>query len=209
MRALVVDAYDSFVYIIVQYLETLGVEVEVRRNDKVTSDVVRELAPDFVVLGPGPGHPADAGYVEIIKSVSSEMPTLGICLGHQAIGLAYGAEVKRAEHLMHGKTSTVEHDSVGLFSGHQADFHATRYHSLIVDKTTIPSELKISAVAKDDGYVMGLRHHEHPVESVQFHPESILTERGLALFANFIATHVGEIDPISESISDDEVHDVD
>ncbi len=191
MRALVVDAYDSFVYVIAQYLQTLGVETDVRRNDTVTPAVVRNTAPDFVVLGPGPGHPADAGYVELIRETA--LPTLGICLGHQAIGLAFGGRIERAALLMHGKTSVIHHDGLGLFSGHPSKFHATRYHSLIVNADSVPSELTVSATSAGDGYVMAFRHESRPIESVQFHPESILTERGTALFRNFIETHVGSL----------------
>lgn len=193
MRALVVDAYDSFVYVIDQYLQSLGVETIVRRNDTVTPAVIDESQPDFVVLGPGPGHPTEAGYVELLESRGQDLPMLGICLGHQAIGLAFGARVDRAQHLMHGKTSLINHDGLGVFAGQAPQFHATRYHSLIVDAESIPEQLVVTATASDDGYTMGLRHQTLRIESVQFHPESILTERGMMIFKNFITHHVGPL----------------
>lgn len=193
MRSLVIDAYDSFVHTICDYLRTMDVDVEVVRNDRIDAKGVERRAPDMVVLGPGPGHPADAGYVELIQELGRHTPMFGVCLGHQAIGLAYGAAVERAEHLMHGKTSLIEHDGAGCFGSRTQPFHATRYHSLVVERDSVHmTDLDISATSPVDGYVMGLRHKSHPVESVQFHPESILTEQGFALFKGFIATHVGK-----------------
>lgn len=190
MRALVVDAYDSFVHIIYQYLRTLDVDADVVRNDKVSFAAIHRDSPDFILLGPGPGHPADAGYVQLIHEFGSEIPILGICLGHQAIGLAFGGKVERASHLMHGKTSAISHDGRGCFRDQHSPLRATRYHSLIVADAGLPSSLMVTARAGDDNYIMGLRHRLAPIESVQFHPESIYTENGLALFAGFIETHV-------------------
>jgi anthranilate synthase/aminodeoxychorismate synthase-like glutamine amidotransferase len=188
MRAFVIDAYDSFVYVVAQYLKLLDVEVQVHRNDKIDYHDVLAAKPDLVMLGPGPGHPADAGYVEVLRGVSKDIPTMGVCLGHQAVGLLCGATVKRASHLMHGKTSVIEHDGKGCFGEYDAPFTATRYHSLIVDD--VPDTLEVTARAKDDGYVMGIRHREWPVESVQFHPESISTQEGLKVFRGFLDTYV-------------------
>lgn len=191
MRALLIDAYDSFVHTIGDYLKTLDVQIEVVRNDKIDPEGVARRAPDFVVLGPGPGHPADVGYVPIIRQLGSDIPMMGVCLGHQAIGLAYGGKVERAAHLMHGKTSVIEHDGQGCFASYSGPFHATRYHSLIVEKEGLArTGLDVTATAPGDGYVMGLRHRAHPVESVQFHPESILTEGGFSLFKNFMDAYV-------------------
>lgn len=190
MKALVIDAYDSFVYIIYQYLLALDVDVDVIRNDKATVDSVRNSRPDFILLGPGPGHPADAGYVELINEFGGDIPILGICLGHQAIGLAFGAKVHRASHLMHGKRSSIHHDGQGCFREVVGTFQATRYHSLIVLEPHLPSSLIVTARSADDGYVMGLRHRQKPIESVQFHPESIYTDNGLQIFDNFITTYV-------------------
>ena len=190
MHAFVVDAYDSFVHIIVEYLGELGITVTVRRNDVVRPADITAIGPDLIVLGPGPGHPLASGYVDIIHTVSGRIPTLGICLGHQAIGLAFGASVRPADHLMHGKASSIRHDGRGCFVGHKEGFAGGRYHSLIVDSSTVGGALEVSATAADDDYVMGLRHRTLPIESLQFHPESILTEGGLALIENFITTHV-------------------
>lgn len=190
MKALVIDAYDSFVYIIYQYLLTLDVDVDVIRNDKVTVDSVRKNRPDFILLGPGPGHPAEAGYVEIINKFGGDIPILGICLGHQAIGLAFGAQVHRASHLMHGKRCSILHDGKGCFHRKKGAFQAARYHSLIVSESQLPSSLIVTARSADDNYVMGLRHRQKPIESIQFHPESIYTDNGLKIFENFITTYV-------------------
>jgi anthranilate synthase/aminodeoxychorismate synthase-like glutamine amidotransferase len=190
MKALLIDAYDSFIYIIDQYLSTLDVDTRVVRNDQVSFGFVETLSPDLIVLGPGPGHPSDAGYVELIQRFQGKYPLLGVCLGHQAIGLAYGATVSRASHLVHGKTSVVRHDQRGCFRGQPNPFRATRYHSLIVEEHGMPDCLEVVARSEDDGYVMGLRHRIHPIESVQFHPESVCTEHGILLFANFITTYV-------------------
>lgn len=185
MRILLVDAYDSFSHIIDQYLLTLGAETEVVRSRTRTVEQLVDSSPDAVVLGPGPGHPAASGHVELVHAFAGRVPLLGVCLGHQAIGLAYGARVDVAKHLMHGKTSPVEHDGRGVFAGAAAPLTVTRYHSLIV--TGPPPELTVTATSLDDGYVMGLRHRTLGVEGVQFHPESVTTDDGLRLFGNFLA----------------------
>ncbi|HWK43928.1 MAG TPA: aminodeoxychorismate/anthranilate synthase component II [Stellaceae bacterium] len=190
MKALLIDAYDSFVYIIRQYLLEADIDTRVIRNDRISLADIDEMAPDFIVLGPGPGHPADAHYVEIIERFGGGIPILGVCLGHQAIGLAFGGTVRRATHLMHGKTSLVVHDGSGCFHGQKRPLRATRYHSLIVERETLPPCLTVTAEAADDGYIMGLRHATLPIESVQFHPESICTEAGPSLFTNFVTRHV-------------------
>ena len=186
MKALLIDAYDSFVYIIRQYLLEAGLEVPVVRNDRITGDAIETMAPDLIVLGPGPGHPAEAGYVGILDRFAGRTPILGVCLGHQAIGLAFGGTVERARRLMHGKTSPIAHDGLGCFDGQAQPFSATRYHSLVVGEAGLPDCLAVSARAEDDGHIMGLRHRTLPIESVQFHPESIRTEAGARLFGNFV-----------------------
>ena len=186
-RVLVVDNYDSFVYNLVQYLGELGADPIVRRHDAVTLDEAAELAPDAVLVSPGPGRPEDAGVsVEMIRWAAGRIPVLGVCLGHQCIGAAWGARVERAPQVMHGKTSQIHHDGTGLFSGLSSPLEATRYHSLIVEESSLPDELEVVATS-DDGLVMGLRHRDLDVEGVQFHPESILTEDGHGLLSNFLA----------------------
>ena len=186
-RVLVVDNYDSFVYNLVQYLGELGADPIVRRHDAVTLDEASELAPDAVLVSPGPGRPEDAGVsVEMIRWAAGRIPVLGVCLGHQCIGAAWGARVERAPQVMHGKTSQIHHDGTGLFSGLSSPLEATRYHSLIVEESSLPDELEVVATS-DDGLVMGLRHRDLDVEGVQFHPESILTEDGHGLLSNFLA----------------------
>jgi anthranilate synthase/aminodeoxychorismate synthase-like glutamine amidotransferase len=183
---LVIDNYDSFTYNLVQYLGELGAEPEVVRNDAVDMSGISAMRPERIVISPGPGTPDDAGIsLEVIRELGSGIPILGVCLGHQAIGQAFGATVARARRQMHGKTSAVEHDGRGVFRGVPSPFSATRYHSLAVLADTVPEHLEISARA-DDGEVMGLRHRRWPVEGVQFHPESILTEHGKILLANFL-----------------------
>jgi len=183
---LVIDNYDSFTYNLVQYLGELGAEPEVVRNDAVDMSGISAMRPERIVISPGPGTPDDAGIsLEVIRGLGSGIPILGVCLGHQAIGQAFGATVARARRQMHGKTSAVEHDGRGVFRGVPSPFSATRYHSLAVLADTVPEDLEISARA-DDGEVMGLRHRRWPVEAVQFHPESILTEHGKILLANFL-----------------------
>ena len=188
MPVLVLDNYDSFTYNLVQYLAELGSEPEVRRNDQVTVAEVAALAPEAIVISPGPGRPEAAGVcVEVVRRVGARIPILGVCLGHQAIGLAYGAAVDLAPRLMHGKTSLVHHAGGPLYAGVPSPFVATRYHSLCVCRDGLPGDLEITAECLEDGVIMGLRHRHHPVEGVQFHPESILTPWGKRLLANFLA----------------------
>lgn len=183
---LMLDNYDSFTYNLVQYLQELGEEVVVYRNDQITVEEVAALAPRRIVVSPGPCSPAEAGIsVELIQRLSATIPMLGVCLGHQAIGHAFGGKVIRATELMHGKTSLIHHDDSGVFSGLSNPFVATRYHSLIVEKESLPPCLRISAWI-EDGTIMGLEHRERPLWGVQFHPESILTVEGKRLLQNFL-----------------------
>ena len=187
----VLDNYDSFTYNLVQYLGELGAEVEVRRNDQVTVEEVETLQPERILLSPGPCTPQEAGIsIDLIRHFAGKAPLLGVCLGHQAIGAAFGGEVVRAGKLMHGKTSQVEHDGKTIFRGLSSPMTATRYHSLIVDEESLPEDLEISARTRErDGasVIMGLRHRRYPVEGVQFHPESILTSEGKQLIRNFLS----------------------
>jgi len=186
----VLDNYDYFTYNLVQYLGELGAKVEVRRNDQVTIGQVEDLRPDHIVISPGPCTPQDAGIsIELIRYFAGKTPLLGVCLGHQAIGAAFGGKVLRAKNLMHGKTSEIEHDGKTIFRELSSPMTATRYHSLIVSEKQLPAELEISAHTTDrDGsrVIMGLRHRRFPVEGVQFHPESVLTENGKKLIHNFL-----------------------
>ena len=186
---LVIDNYDSFTYNLVQYFGELGETLEVHRNDALTVDQVGEMAPDAIVVSPGPCSPREAGIsVDVIRRYGGEIPLLGVCLGHQAIGEAYGGVVTRADRVMHGKMSRLVHDGTGLFAGIPSPFGVMRYHSLIVERVTLPTELQITAVADDDANeIHALRHRTHPVWGVQFHPESILTEHGRDLLTNFLA----------------------
>jgi len=187
---LVIDNYDSFTYNLVQYLGELGAEMEVVRNDARDIDELVALKPERVVISPGPGTPDDAGVsLDVIRTLGATTPVLGVCLGHQAIGRAFGATVDRARTQMHGKTSTIRHDGRGVFAGLSNPFVATRYHSLVVLRHTVPPVLEITAES-EDGEIMGLRHRELPVEGVQFHPESILTTEGKDLLRNFLAVPV-------------------
>jgi anthranilate synthase component II len=185
---LVIDNYDSFTYNLVQYLGELGADLVVRRNDEVTVDEVGELHPDAIVLSPGPCTPTEAGVtVPVIQRWGAEIPTLGVCLGHQAIGQAYGGQVVRARRVMHGKTSRIEHAGDELFAGLPSPLEVMRYHSLVVEPSTLPAELEVLARATDDPTeIHALRHRTHPVWGVQFHPESILTEGGRQLLRNFL-----------------------
>ena len=187
----VLDNYDSFTYNLVQYLGELGVEVVVRRNDQVTVEEVENFHPDRILLSPGPCTPEQAGItIDLVKKFSGKIPLLGVCLGHQAIGAAFGGNVIRAPHLMHGKTSQVRHDNKTIFHGLPSPMTATRYHSLIVEERSLPAELEVSAYTTEpDGTqtIMGLRHRQFPVEGVQFHPESVLTSSGKKLVENFLA----------------------
>ena len=186
----VLDNYDSFTYNLVQYLGELGATVEVRRNDQIKVEEIEDLAPDRILISPGPCTPQDAGIsIELIKHFAAKVPVLGVCLGHQAIGAAFGGNVVRAKKLMHGKTSAVEHDGKTIFRGLSSPMTATRYHSLIVADENLPKELEVSAhTTEADGtcVIMGLRHRQHPLEGVQFHPESVLTDQGKKLVANFL-----------------------
>jgi anthranilate synthase/aminodeoxychorismate synthase-like glutamine amidotransferase len=190
-RVLVIDNYDSFVYNLVQYLGELGAEPLVHRSDEMTLDEIVALDPDAVLVSPGPGRPEDAGLSDaVIEHFAGRRPVLGVCLGHQCIGQVYGGEVVRAAEIMHGKTSLVHHTGSGVFAGLPNPFEATRYHSLVVDRDTVPDVLEVTAWT-DDGTVMGLRHREHAVEGVQFHPESILTSGGHDLLRTFLAAAPG------------------
>jgi anthranilate synthase/aminodeoxychorismate synthase-like glutamine amidotransferase len=184
---LVIDNYDSFTYNLVQYLGELGATVVVRRNDEASLDQLRALAHSRVVISPGPGRPEQAGLsLEVIREFGPRMPLLGVCLGHQAIGLAFGGDVVRAPAPVHGKTSTVEHNSTGVFAGLAAGFQAGRYHSLVVDEQTLPADLEVTARTREDGLVMGVRHRSLPIHGVQFHPESVLTNEGRRILRNFL-----------------------
>ena len=186
-RLLMIDNYDSFTYNLVQYLAELGADVEVRRNDAVGLDDVAALAPDGIVISPGPCTPREAGVsVPMIQRFAGEIPILGVCLGHQAIGAAFGGDVVRAPRIMHGKTSPIRHDGTGVFAGLPDPFDATRYHSLVIDPGTLPPTLLRNAWT-DEGEIMGVRHRSAFVEGVQFHPESILTLEGKRLLRNFLS----------------------
>ncbi len=183
---LVIDNYDSFTYNLVQYLGELGAELRVVRNDAVDADGVAALAPERIVISPGPGTPDDAGVsLEVIRRFGERTPILGVCLGHQAIGQAFGGTVSRAKTQMHGQTSEIQHDGRGVFAGLSNPFTATRYHSLVILPDTVPADLEVTARA-EDGEIMGVRHRRWPVEGVQFHPESILTVEGKRLLGNFL-----------------------
>jgi anthranilate synthase/aminodeoxychorismate synthase-like glutamine amidotransferase len=184
---LVIDNYDSFTYNLVQYLGELGAEVQVMRNDAVSVDDVAAAKADGIVISPGPGRPEDAGVtMSVIRTLGERTPILGVCLGHQAIGAAFGGAVVRASVPMHGKTSTIEHDGCGVFSGISGAFVASRYHSLVVADQDLPGDLLVTARTKEDGIVMGLRHKQWPLHGVQFHPESILTGEGKTILRNFL-----------------------
>jgi anthranilate synthase/aminodeoxychorismate synthase-like glutamine amidotransferase len=183
---LVIDNYDSFTWNLVQYLGELGAEPKVVRNDEVGLDDIAAMQPERIVISPGPGTPDQAGIsVDVVRRFGPTIPILGVCLGHQAIGRAYGATVARAGRQMHGKTSAISHDGHGVFTGLANPFTATRYHSLAIVRQTVPADLQVSA-SSEDGEIMGVRHRQHPVEGVQFHPESILTVEGKRLLGNFV-----------------------
>jgi anthranilate synthase component II len=188
---LMLDNYDSFTWNLVQYLQALGAEVRVERNDALTVDAIARLAPERIVVSPGPCTPNEAGVsLELVERLGATTPILGVCLGHQAIGQVYGGKVVRAGRIMHGKTSAIRHQGSGVFAGLPDGYEATRYHSLVVERDSLPDCLEVTAwTENDDGSfeeIMGLRHREYPVEGVQFHPESILTEHGHALLTNFL-----------------------
>jgi anthranilate synthase component 2 len=181
-----IDNYDSFTYNLVQYLGELGADVQVYRNDAITLDEVAALAPRHIVVSPGPCTPSEAGIsVPLIKRFAGAVPILGVCLGHQAIGQAFGGRIVRAQRVMHGKVSPVAHDGRGVFVGLPTPFVVTRYHSLAIERDRVPAELEVTATS-DDGEIMGVRHRDLAVEGVQFHPEAILTEHGMRLLANFL-----------------------
>jgi anthranilate synthase/aminodeoxychorismate synthase-like glutamine amidotransferase len=184
---LLIDNYDSFTYNLYQYLGELGADLRVIRHDEMTAEAALALKPERIVISPGPGNPDQAGIsLEVIRQATGRVPLLGVCLGHQSLGQVFGGSVVRAPKLMHGKTSEIHHDGRTVFAGLPTPFTATRYHSLVVKRDTVPDCLEISAWT-DDGLVMGLRHREHAVEGVQFHPESILTRAGKDLLRNFLA----------------------
>ena len=191
MRLLMIDNYDSFTFNLVQYLQMLGAEVKVVRNDAMSVAEIAALKPSHIVVSPGPKTPNEAGVsLEVIRQLGPSIPLFGVCLGHQAIGQIYGGDVIRASNIMHGKVSPIRHEGKGVFAGLPDRYEATRYHSLVVDKNTLPSVLEVTAWTENpDGSmeeIMGLRHREYPVEGVQFHPESILTQHGHALMKNFL-----------------------
>ena len=198
-KILVVDNYDSFVFNLVQYLQQLGAEVVVKRNDEVNANLINEF--DGVLLSPGPGTPEDAGAcIEIVNAaIEKQKPLLGVCLGHQAIGAALGGKVSRAPELLHGKTSQVQHKNQGVFKDLKSPFRATRYHSLAIETPSVPEELLVTAIT-ESGVIMGVKHKSAPIEGVQFHPESVLTEGGHRLLANWLET-CGDKDAISVSLS--------
>ena len=184
---LVIDNYDSFTYNLVQYLGELGADVQVRRNNEVTLEEIEALRPAHILISPGPGRPEDAGIsVDVIRRFGPTTPLLGVCLGHQAIGIVYGGTVVRAAVPMHGKTSTVVHDGKGLFAGIAGPFQAGRYHSLVIAPDAVPAELEVAATGQEDGTIMAVRHRTQPVHGVQFHPESVLTDEGRHILQNFL-----------------------
>ena len=184
---LVIDNYDSFTYNLVQYLGELGAEIRVRRNDQITIDEIVAMQPSQLLISPGPGRPEDAGItMDVIRRFGPSTPILGVCLGHQAIGMVYGGVVCRADAPMHGKTSTVVHDGKGVFSGITAPFEAGRYHSLVIGRNDVPADLEVGARTREDDTIMAVRHRKYPVHGVQFHPESVLTDEGRRILRNFI-----------------------
>ena len=187
MSVLVIDNYDSFTYNLVQYLGELGADVQVRRNDQITLGEIEAMRPAHILISPGPGRPEDAGIsVDVIRQFGPATPVLGVCLGHQAIGVVYGGTVCRAAVPMHGKTSTVVHDGKGLFKGITEPFQAGRYHSLMIARDNVPPDLEVAAHTLEDGTIMAVRHRTHPVHGVQFHPESVLTDEGRRILRNFL-----------------------
>jgi len=184
---LVIDNYDSFTYNLVQYLGELGADLKTYRNDKITIPEIKKLAPEKILISPGPGYPKDAGIsISVIKEFAGKVPILGVCLGHQAIGEAFGGKIVQAKRLLHGKTSMIHHDGKTIYKGIPNPFTATRYHSLIIERASLPVSLEISAWTKEDE-IMGIRHKEYKVEGIQFHPESILTTEGKKLLKNFLS----------------------
>jgi len=194
MKVLIIDNYDSFVYNLAQYVGEIGGSPLVYRNDKISLKEANALHPDRVIISPGPGNPEDEHYFgvcsAILRSMSKKIPTLGVCLGHQGIGAAFGGKVVRASRLMHGKTSRIVHDGRGVLRGLGNPFEATRYHSLAIEKADLPECLKVTALSMDDAEIMGVRHVEYPIEGVQYHPESIMTPEGMKIMKNFLAEGV-------------------
>ncbi|MDG6954504.1 MAG: aminodeoxychorismate/anthranilate synthase component II [Nitrososphaerota archaeon] len=190
MKVLILDNYDSFVYNLAQYVGALGGEPLVLRNDKVTVDEVEKISPERIIISPGPGSPSDERSfgvcASVLRGISRDVPTLGVCLGHQGIGYAFGAKIGRASRVMHGKTSRIVHDGKGVLQGVASPLQASRYHSLVVQKEGLPAELRVTALALDDAEIMGLRHSQYPIEGVQFHPESIMTPEGMKIVRNFL-----------------------
>ena len=184
---ILIDNYDSFTFNLFHYLGGLGAQVVVHRNDKITTQAVIATDPDAIVLSPGPCTPNDAGIcLDLVRQASARIPIFGVCLGHQAIGQAFGGRVVRAKQVMHGKTSWIEHDGSGVFTGVKGPMEGGRYHSLVVERESLPDELRVTASSQDDGEIMGLAHRTHPTVGVQFHPESVLTPQGKKLLANFL-----------------------
>jgi anthranilate synthase/aminodeoxychorismate synthase-like glutamine amidotransferase len=193
---LLIDNYDSFVWNLARYVSELGGEPVIRRNDAVTLDAIAALGPSHIVISPGPCTPAEAGVsTEVIRRHGSRIPILGVCLGHQCIGAAYGGQIVRAMRPMHGKTSRIAHDQTGVFQGLPSPLTATRYHSLVIAPESVPPGLAVNAVS-EDGEIMGVRHVEHPVHGVQFHPESVLTRHGYRMLARFLGRPPGEVDAL-------------
>ena len=193
----VLDNYDSFTYNLVQYLGELGARLTVRRNDRVTLGEIAAMRPSHIVISPGPGRPEDAGLTpDVIRRFGPAVPLLGVCLGHQAIGMVYGGQVVRAPAPQHGKTSIIEHDGRGVFAGIDGPMAAARYHSLVVADEGLPADLEVSARSRGDGLIMGLRHRRHPVHGVQFHPESVLTDEGRRMLRNFLDLPPGAADAV-------------
>jgi anthranilate synthase component II len=194
MKVLIIDNYDSFVYNLAQYVGELGASPQVFRNDKITKKEAIALKPDRIIISPGPGNPEDEHYFgvcsSLLTSLSKTVPTLGVCLGNQGIGAVFGGKVVRASRLMHGKTSRIVHDGRGVLKGIENPFEATRYHSLAIDKQHIPECLKVTALSMDDAEIMGVRHIEYPIEGLQYHPESIMTNEGKKIIKNFLDTGV-------------------
>lgn len=191
MHLLIIDNYDSFTYNLVQYFQMLGCQVAVRKNDQITLEDVQKVKPDALVISPGPCTPKEAGIsVDLIKRFYKEIPILGVCLGHQAIGYAFGSNIVRAKRLMHGKTSLIYHTGEGIFKGIKNPFTAVRYHSLVIERESLPDILKITAES-EDGEIMGIQHIEYPIFGLQFHPESVLSEAGMDLLRNFLEVSQG------------------
>jgi anthranilate synthase component 2 len=192
MKVFMIDNYDSFTYNLAQYFQILGAEVVVKRNDQTTIEEIKRLDPDAIVISPGPCSPREAGIsVKVVQELYKDYPILGVCLGHQSIGYAFGANIIRAKRLMHGKTSLITHTGEGIFSGITNPFTAVRYHSLVIDEPTLPPFLKVTARSEEDEEVMAIQHTEYPVFGVQFHPESVLSEAGLDLLKNFLTIAQG------------------